>query len=174
MSRFTECLDHILQWEGGYANHPHDKGGETAKGITQATYNDYNVDKGRTLESVRDITEAEVKEIYLSRYWNACRCEDLHPPLDFIVFDSAIQHGVSRAARWLQKLGGVMADGKIGNETLFAVNQAILDHRLDALIDDYLAMRDAYYAQIIAGNPTQKVFEKGWKSRLNKLREAVK
>lgn len=35
---FEFCLEEILEWEGGYANHPSDPGGETNRGVTKATY----------------------------------------------------------------------------------------------------------------------------------------
>ena len=35
--RFARCLDHILAFEGGYADHPKDPGGATNMGITHKT-----------------------------------------------------------------------------------------------------------------------------------------
>ncbi len=35
--RFTLCLEHVLEREGGYADHPSDPGGATNLGITRKT-----------------------------------------------------------------------------------------------------------------------------------------
>ncbi|MFZ4537885.1 glycoside hydrolase family 108 protein [Propionivibrio sp.] len=174
MSRFTECLPHILAFEGGYVNNPADRGGATNKGITQSTYNEHNRIKGVTLESVKDITDSEVEEIYYERYWQACSCDELHTPLDLVLFDSAVQHGVARASKWLQRVVGTIADGKIGDATLFALNQMVRDNRLDETIDRYLAARMAFYVQIVVNDPSQRVFAKGWKNRLAALEAAIK
>lgn len=174
MSRFDACLLHILAFEGGFTDNHVDHGGATNKGITQATYNAFNAMQGRTLEQVQDITDDEVAAIYKAEYWDKCKCSDLHVPLDLVLFDSAVQHGVKRASKWLQHAIGVIADGAIGNETLFAVNRIVLDRRLDALIDSCLAARTAFYASIISNDPSQKIFSKGWKSRMDKLTSSVK
>lgn len=41
MSRFDQCLKFVLEREGGYVNHPADRGGPTNKGIVQKVYDQY-------------------------------------------------------------------------------------------------------------------------------------
>jgi len=173
MSRFEDCLGYILRFEGGYSNHPADRGGATNKGITQGTFDAYNEGLGRDTKSVESITDSEVQAIYLERFWNPCRCGDLHNPLDLVVFDSAVQHGVSRAAKWLQREVGVATDGVIGNATLFAVNQEALKHGLAELVERYMWVREEFYAAIIARDPSQEVFANGWKNRMLELEKAI-
>ena len=36
---FNRAISFTLKWEGGYVNHPADKGGATNRGITQSTLN---------------------------------------------------------------------------------------------------------------------------------------
>ncbi len=38
---FEEALDHTLQFEGGYANDPADRGGETFRGISRVSHPDW-------------------------------------------------------------------------------------------------------------------------------------
>lgn len=38
---YIKMLDFILNMEGGYVNNSFDKGGETNKGITKITYDNY-------------------------------------------------------------------------------------------------------------------------------------
>ena len=169
MSRFDECLAHVLKSEGGYADHPADKGGATNFGVTQATYDEFRTVQGAMLKSVEYIALPEVSAIYKSMYWDACRCGDMRPPLDHAVFDAAVQHGPKRAARWLQNMVCATPDGIIGEQTLCAVNNHLLRYTLHAMVDAYQRYRATYYAAIIARDPTQKVFERGWRNRMASL-----
>jgi lysozyme family protein len=99
---FDACLVHTLKWEGGYSNHPDDPGGATMKGVTQAVYDAYRKRRGwRGRQSVSRITDAEVRDIYRTNYWDACGCEGLEPGLDLAVFDAAVNSGPARARAWL-------------------------------------------------------------------------
>lgn len=40
---FRTALEFALRWEGGYINHPADKGGETNFGVTSAVYKHYRI-----------------------------------------------------------------------------------------------------------------------------------
>jgi lysozyme family protein len=40
---FNKALSFALRWEGGYSNHPNDRGGETNFGVTHAVYRAYRV-----------------------------------------------------------------------------------------------------------------------------------
>ncbi len=173
MGRFDECLKHILKSEGGYVDHPADRGQATNKGITQATFDSWNLARNLPIRPVREITDFEVNGIYRARYWNVCRCDDLPQGLDLVVFDSAVQHGPARAIKWLQYCVAVAVDGVCGDQTLFAVKQCVLDRRVNELIEDYMDGRAAFYQGIIARDPSQKVFQRGWANRMNTLQEAI-
>ena len=56
---FDEALKFVLKQEGGYSNHPADKGGATNKGIIQSVYNRYRRDKNLSIRSVKDIEDKE-------------------------------------------------------------------------------------------------------------------
>lgn len=169
MKRMEECLTYILKQEGGYSNHPFDRGGATNKGITQRTYNAYLMSCQLPLRSVEEIDSYEVSEIYKKYFWDLCQCSELPIPLDLIVLDSAVQHGPARANKWLQNCVGVPSDGIVGDKTIYAVKDKVLNKRLDAVIDCYINARIAFYAQIIKNDPTQAMFSKGWKNRIDSL-----
>ena len=40
MANASELMPFIHKWEGGYSNHPHDRGGETMYGITKSFMED--------------------------------------------------------------------------------------------------------------------------------------
>ena len=174
MNRFSVCLPHILEFEGGVANDAADHGGFTMCGITQETFDDWNADQRRPKRSVRSITREEIEAIYRDRYWDACCCDDLPIPLDLAVFDAAVQHGTGRAAKLLQRTVGATIDGEIGPKTLYAVQTLVLQHRTERLVEDYMDLRAAFYAGIIARDPSQKKFERGWAKRMARLEVLLK
>ena len=81
---FKKALSFVLKWEGGYVNNPNDRGGATNKGITQNTYNSYLQSKGRPTKDVRYITDAEVEDIYYSRYWLPAKCHEMSAKFAFL------------------------------------------------------------------------------------------
>lgn len=103
MDYFGVALAHVLTYEGGFSDHPSDPGGATMQGVTQATYDSYRRDNGWPTQPVQQITRDEVEEIYRTRYWDAIGGDELEPALAFVLFDSAVNSGVSRALGWLDQ-----------------------------------------------------------------------
>lgn len=99
---FKRALQFVLKWEGGYVNNPNDKGGATNKGITQNTYNAWLKSNGKAVKDVKNITQAEVEEIYRRNYWIASGCEKMTPKFGVLVFDTAVNMGASRANEFLK------------------------------------------------------------------------
>ena len=168
---FDESLAFALRWEGGYVNHPHDRGGATNKGVTQRTYDEWRTRKGYDTRSVRGLDDGEARQIYHEQYWKPTRCAALDAPMDLILFDSAIQHGAGRAIRWLQELVGVPVDGHFGPRTMAACDDYEANHGTIALAAAFLSRREQFYADIIDNNPSQKAFERGWANRMKALRQ---
>jgi lysozyme family protein len=173
MTRFTKCLAFVLQWEGGYVNHKNDHGGATNRGITQANYDAWRIRNGLSRNPVSGISGAEVDAIYRAGYWDAIRADELVDPIDLCVFDAAVQHGPSRAAKWLQRVVGTLQDGKIGSKTLHALAIKVEADGLNEVLDDYMAIRDGFYHEIVNNDVSQYVFMKGWMNRMASLREAL-
>ena len=105
-ARFARCVAEVLKHEGGFVNHPRDPGGATNRGITHITLADWRGGPV-TAEDVRTMSEAEAREIYRSKYWNAIQGDNLPAGVDLAVFDLAVNSGVGRAARMLQQQLGV-------------------------------------------------------------------
>ena len=99
-----------------------------------------------------------VRDIYRRSYWDAARCEQLPAPVRLIHFDSAVNSGVGRAARWLQTAAGVTPDGAIGPITLRAVQAA----DPQALAMRYGAVRLNFLASL----GTFSTFGRGWTRRV--------
>ena len=117
--------------------------------------------------------QTEVATIYRSAYWDSVRADDFPAPLDLVLFDSAVQHGVGTASKWLQHVVGTNADGKIGPRTIANFEDLIGGVSLRSIIYDYIAMREDFYNAIIERHPDQAVFAKGWNNRLQALKDEV-
>lgn len=167
---FNQALTFVLQWEGGYANNPADKGGETNKGITWKTYNAYRDSQSLPRQSVRFISNREVFEIYKDSYWDAAHCNELPSKLAQTVFDWHVNSG--RGLTYLQECLGVPKDNKWGPVTVKALQLALAQPKgEDALVILYLQKREAAYRRWATGN--QKQFLAGWLNRLNALKSKV-
>jgi len=158
---FEEALQFTLRWEGGYVNHPADRGGETNRGITTATYRDYRTRKGLPRQSVRFITDAEVREIYETLYWKPARCEAMGKALAIAHFDTAVNFGVGGATLFLQELLGVRVDRIFGPRTQSALTQA----NQTAMARRYPQLRMDYRYRRVNRDPSQRVFLQGWLNR---------
>lgn len=164
MSEFDRAVNRVLKREGGYVNHPHDRGAATNYGITQRAYTMWRNDHGLGYMDVKHITHSEVRAIYLDRYWRPSCCDELPEAVREIHFDSAVNHGVRRAALLLQEAAQVDQDGHIGPQTLSAcaaMAPAFLRAR-------YMVARYRFYTEIVDRDRSQVAFIVGW---LNRMKE---
>lgn len=163
MGNFEKALKKVLQWEGGYVNHPNDPGGATNKGITLKTYQ-YHFGKDKTVEDLKNITLEEVSYIYREGYWNKIKGDDIaNQSIAELLFDFSVNSGAKTAVRKLQHILCVDADGILGDITLKALNDYPSQKELFKHI---WTVRKKYYEYISKKNPDMKVFLEGWMNRL--------
>ncbi len=149
----------------GYVNDPLDRGGETKYGVAKNANPDLDI---------TNLDWEAAKRVYYRRYWLASNCDDItlmSPRLAILHFDGAVNHGVGRAGRFLQRAVGAAEDGDVGPASLRALKTAIDtkgDIPLCHLICDF---REAFYEAIIARNPSQARFRNGWLRRIREMRE---
>jgi lysozyme family protein len=158
-SNFERSLKWLDISEGGFVNDPDDPGGATNRGVTQATYDAFRRRNGVATQSVRRITDEEVRQIYRRQYWDRVQGDELPSGVDYAVFDFAVNSGVSRAAKHLQALVRVGQDGIIGEITLAAVEAHPDKARL---IIDLCASR----MRFLRGLSTWWKFGRGWTRRV--------
>jgi lysozyme family protein len=163
--RFDDCLSFVLIAEGGYSDRPHDHGGPTNHGITQAVYSIWREEHGAPDQDVRLITSHEVAAIYQEGYWFPAGAQNCPKPLDLLVFDCAVNSGPGVAVRTLQRALGINDDGVPGPCT-----RASLD-ACDAptVASKFLAMRRAFFLNLVAHDETQNDFLAGWLNRVDAL-----
>lgn len=150
---FDQIFERVMGHEGGYVNNPKDPGGETNWGVTIGTAraNGYH-------GAMRSMTRLQAKEIYRKAFWERAKCAQYHSAIGFQVFDAAINHGIGNAVRMLQRAVGAADDGKVGNETLGAINLKSLD--------DVLVLFNAERLEFYTKLKTFDTFGRGWSRRV--------
>lgn len=161
-SSFERSLPLTLVYEGGYTNDPRDPGNWTGgkvgvgqnkgtkKGIAAASFPHLDI---------KNLTDAQIAEIYRAKYWLKVRGDDLPAGVDFSVFDAGVNSGPSRSVKWLQAVLGVSQDGKVGDvETLPAAMKADPATTIKA----HCAKRLGFVKSLAIWN----TFGKGWSRRI--------
>ncbi len=159
---FRAALRLVLAHEGGYVDHPLDPGGATNLGITRRTLAAWRgVSPWRKLpkSEVRDLTRREASRIYRARYWDGVLGDKLPGGIDYAVFDYAVNSGVTRAAKALQRVVGARVDGIVGPMTLAAVSR----HHPKTIIRRLIARRRDFLQRLRTWN----TFGRGWTARVN-------
>jgi lysozyme family protein len=167
---FARALEHVLEEEGGWTNHPSDPGGETFMGITAGTLAAARKSDSDLPARVGDLTRSQVVRIYRARYWDAVDGDSLPAGIGLALFDAAVNHGPVGAIKLLQRALGVEPDGAIGPKTRSALDEAFPD----ALLSEFCAQRMSAYGRM----PHFSTFGLGWSRRLFRtyrqaLRQAV-
>lgn len=176
VSALTDGLAWVLSQEGGYVNDPVDHGGATNFGVTQRTYNTWLAHKHLPPAEVKFLTHHDAADIMTDFYWkefDGDRIAGLNPNLSTVMLDSAVQHSPRWASVTLQRVVGSEVDGEIGPATLAGVKIMLQNQGATVLLHGYLSRRLSYYQGIIARDPTQDRFRRGWGRRLNALCEKV-
>lgn len=161
---FEDIIGKVLEREGGFVDHPTDRGGATNFGVTQRVYDTWRVRQGLPVRTVRNIARDEAVGIYREQYWDAAKCEQLASVLRDIHFDAAVNHGVRRAAMLLQTACGVKEDGQIGPKTLQAASS-----NPPLVLARYVVARYRFYGQIVQRDRSQLVFIVGWLRRMEEF-----
>lgn len=161
---FKSALKLVLVHEGGWADHPKDPGGATMKGVTLTTFQRFfGSDKGK--QDLRNISDAELAEIYRTGYWDKCHCNELPKGLDYAVFDAAVNSGPGRSAKWLQAAVGARQDGGIGPKTLEKLKQ----HEPVTVTDDICDLRLTFLRSLTHWS----TFGRGWNRRVEGVRSVA-
>jgi lysozyme family protein len=179
MSIIDKYIEDIIEREGGYIDHPADKGGPTKYGITIPTLRYYWQSIGAVnFPDATDIKELEketAKKIYKALYV-------VGPNFDAIpsvllqeqVIDAGVNHGVGLAGKLLQEalndLGAVLkVDGIVGPKTITTLN--VFAAKTPIIILKFIGKRLRFYASILKSSPGQRVFAAGWFNRMAEMIE---
>lgn len=158
---WDKAFEMVLKHEGGFVNHPKDPGGMTNLGVTKKVWEAW---VGREVDEaeMRALTPDLVKPLYKKNYWDKIKGDDLPDGVDYAAYDLAVNSGVGRAAKYLQQIAGVPADGVIGPKSLEAIKACPAEEAVDALCD----MRLEFLQRL----PTWGTFGKGWGRRVEDVK----
>ena len=158
---FEKAVNLILKHEGGYVNHPDDPGGETNFGIAKRSYPDVDIAK---------LSENDAKAIYKEDFWDRVKGDDLPAPIALMVFDTAVNMGISRGAKFLQTVVDAQPiDGIIGSGTVAKTNTAYEEKGLE-ILEEFAKIRLGWYKKL----DTFETFGRGWTRRVEETLEAAK
>lgn len=167
MADFKPAYAIIKRWEGGYSNVGADKGGETYAGISRVFWPNWSgweiVDSRKPIKHnavIPDLTfavENFYRQMWLDGNFDKINSQDVAN----ILFDFRVNSG-GTGIKKVQSILGVIPDGKLGTDTLRAINSsnaALLNNQIKEV-------REAFYNSL-ASTPSQQIFLKGWLNRLN-------
>ena len=157
---WEKSCDLVLESEGGYqlTTLVGDSGGQTYAGIARNPNPQWEgwelIDKGET--PPKEI----VRSFYKANFWDKVRGDELPLGIDYLVYDFAVNAGVSRAVKTLQSAVGTTPDGAIGPATIAAVKSCT------DLVEKFSNTKEAFYKGIVERKPDQARFIKGWLNRV--------
>lgn len=183
MADFNIAYRHTAQNEGGYANSPNDKGGETYAGISRKYWpswkgwrliGDIKLKHGASAKVINQfagsdqVIQGYLSEFYKTNFWQPNNLQLINDQqLATNVYDFGVNAGIGTAAKRLQRAvnevcGSLVVDGKIGNASIQAINKL----NAKSVYDAFNSQRKAYYDNIIANDASQAVWRKSWYSRI--------
>lgn len=164
MSTFDTAFKIVIGNEGGFTDDPADPGnwtgGAVRSGSCRGTKWGISAAAYPALD-IRNLTEDDARTIYQQRYWTAVSADRLVPALALLVFDAAVNLGVSRAVLLLQSAADAEPDGLLGPETLAAVQAK----EPTELCVEFQSRRLLF----MVGLSTWTTFGAGWARRLCRL-----
>ena len=192
---FTSKWEGSGNLNGGYVDHPNDKGGATKHGVSieflkadalkdTAFYLLIGIKLPITKDTIQNLTYDQATSIFKKKFWDFPLKLDrtaLSAPLTTIcTYDMCVNSGGVNATRILQRACNSFPelrpkldeDGIIGSFTWARVNQ-IGEQDDKALALQQIHYRREYFHAICRSNPKQEVFLKGWLNRADDLQRFI-
>lgn len=171
----AHLVDALIEREGGYVNHPADRGGATNFGITEAVARAHGYGG-----AMRHLPRGEAVAIYRRLYWLRPGFDQVarrSPRLAAELFDSGANMGPAVAATFLQRAltalnrsgrdyPDLVPDGRIGAATLAALDSFLkVRGRSSAetvLMRALEALQGERYLRLAERRPANEAFLYGW------------
>ncbi len=186
-ARWAQLFTRLIRIEGGYVNDKFDRGGATKYGISlrfmaieglldldKDSYADFDLNRDGRLDAldVALLTPSHAQALYLRIFFIDTGFWSLPRPFDAALFDFGVNAGSGAAVKILQRALNqfgpplLKTDGQLGRETRRMLD---LRQKEGAVLAQVRAAAADHYRAIIARDPTQKRFEKGWLKRAEEL-----
>jgi lysozyme family protein len=168
-------IEQLISREGGYVNHPADRGGATMYGITEAVAraNGYKGPMGSMQHTVAE-------DIYFRIYWERPGFNlvaELAPKLAAELLDTAVNMGPSVASTFLQRAltalnrngrdyPDLVPDGRIGPATIAALRRFLAVRGMGSgevvLLKAVESLQGERYLALAERRPANEAFLYGW------------
>lgn len=187
MAQFSISYRKTSGHEGGYANHPSDRGGETYRGIARKRWQDWEgwpiVDRLKTesdfpqnLEIDPDISNLVVK-FYHDNFWSQINGDAIQQQeIADELYDTGVNMGTGFSVKILQSSLNILnknqqlyndipEDGKVGQQTLGAISAFLGTRNLELLLKVMNVAQGCKYLTLLQ-DPSQEAFALGWFNRV--------
>lgn len=170
----STLIDEVIAREGGYSDHPADRGGPTNMGITQAVAraNGY-------AGSMHTLPRATAETIYRRLYWDRPGygfVAEVAPKIAAELFDTGINMGTATASGFLQRAlnalnrnqrdyADLKVDRAVGGRTLQALGAFMALHGKGGeavLLKAIEALQGERYIALAESRPANEAFLYGW------------
>lgn len=172
--KVDDYIEALMAREGGYVDHPNDRGGPTNHGVTEQVARAFGY-HGR----MQDMPRSLAKSIYLERYWEAPKFNQINEHSAAVaeeLLDTGVNMGPGVAARFLQRALNVLnaegkhypditVDGAIGRMTIAALRAYLGARGKDGhvvLLRALNAQQGVRYIELAEARPSQESFVHGW------------
>lgn len=170
----TQLIEDVIDREGGYVDHPADRGGPTRYGITETVARAEGY-----AGAMRDLPRSLAARIYRQRYWQAPKFAAVAtraPLLAAELFDTGVNMGPATAATFLQRIlnalnrqqrdwADIAVDANIGPQTLHALDALLATRGPSAeavLVKAINALQGERYLRLAETRPANEAFLYGW------------
>lgn len=175
MKKLDQVITDLIQREGGYVNHPADRGGPTRWGITEAVARAYGYNGDMMF-----LPELTARTIYIDQFWNRPNLSSVGNLSEAVaeeMLDTGVNMGPKVAAKFLQRALNVLnseaklypdiaVDGDIGPMTIAALRQLIAKRghveATKVLLRMLNAQQSVRYIELAENKASQEAFMFGW------------
>ena len=165
----------LIEREGGYSNHPADKGGPTCFGITEAVARAHGF-----AGAMKNLPRDEAAAIYRRLYWLRPRFDQVakrSPRIAAELFDTGVNMGPAVATTFLQRAltalnrnakdyTDLAPDGRVGPLTLHALDAFLATRGRKGgetvLMRALEALQGERYLRLAERRPANEAFLYGW------------
>lgn len=189
MAQFSISYRKTGDHEGGYANNPNDKGGETWRGASRIKHPDMEIwsiidqrktepDFPKNLDSDPELLSALVK-FYHDEFWLPIN-GDAIPDQGIAdhLYDVAVNSGPPTAVKFLQTSLNILnrnqqlytdtiVDGKMGTDTIGTLATCLQKRGRALLLKDLVFEQACNYRRIMLVDSSQEEFLVSWYNRLD-------
>lgn len=176
MANFDLYFPKEVAFEGSaYENVPGDSGGCTKFGLTLDDLKEFMLDTDHNgvfnCEDVKALSRDEAFKVLKKLYWDYFKADQIpNQSLAEYIVDSGLNQGRVLIVKYIQHIIGVDVDGHFGPKTFQYLLDRTKTDNGKTTFNALYARRLERYKAIVANNPSQNKFYKGWINRLNVIK----